>query len=171
MHRHSLLVIFLAAASLTFSASKAQEDDQATVFEALFAQVESLGLDKTYYVREQEARPPNLRFDNPVRFPAELLVHARDDFGRVRVSFVDESFLSGLWDASCRDGWARFHERYPEAGDLTQVSQVFFNESRDQASVYLEQGRGCRSSCGATYQLARQADAWAVIGRTGGWCS
>jgi hypothetical protein len=171
MLKQSVRVMLVAFALGTFSTSDAQPADDATVFEALFAQVESLGLDKTYFVREQEGRPPNLGPEYPVRFPAELVVHSREDFGKVRVSFVDESFLSGLWDSSCQDGWLRFHERYPEAGDLTQVSRVLFDESGDQASIYLEQGRGCRSSCGATYQLARQAAVWAVVGRTGGWCS
>jgi hypothetical protein len=171
MIKFFLRVTLLALAFAAFAASHAQQPDQAAVYEALFGQVESLGFDRTYYVREREGRPPSAIQNYPVPFPSERQVHARENFGRVRVLFVDESFLSGLWDSSCRNGWAKFHERYPDAGDLTQVSRVLLNESGDQASVYVERGSGCQSSCGATYQLALQAEVWAVVGRTGGWCS
>jgi hypothetical protein len=165
-----LRVTLLVFAFAAFAASHAQQSGQASVYEALFAQVESLGFDRTYYVREREGRPPSA-IQSTVPFPSERQVHARANFGRIRVLFVDESFLSGLWDSGCQKGWAKFHERYPQAGDLTQVSRVLLNESGDQASVYVEQGSGCQSSCGATYQLALQADVWAVVGRTGSWCS
>lgn len=171
MVRCTFHFILLAAALFKLSVSDAQEPNSAAVLEALFAQVESLGLEKTYYIREQEARPPSDLGDSVLAFPSELLAHSPDAFGQVRVSFVDESFLSGLWEGGCRDGWARFHERYPEAGDLTQVSRVIFDGSRDRASVYLEQGSGCRFSCGGIYELVLQADVWTVIRRTAGWCS
>lgn len=169
MFRIRIIILVLPLA--TFPAGNAQQSGQAAVYEALFAQVESLGSNKTYYVREQEGRPPNAIPEYPVQFPVELRIHAREDFGRLRVSFVEESFISGLWDAGCRAGWERFHERYPDAGDLTQVSRVLFNEQGDEASVYVEQGRNCQGSCGATYRLAAEAGVWTVIGRTGGWCS
>jgi len=165
--RATLFVI----AMVSFSGADAQSSDQTAVYEALFSQVESLGLGETYYIREREGRPPPTRGSYPVPFPAELALHALEDFGRVSVSFVGESFVSGLWDSGCREGWERFHRRYPFAGDLTQVSKVVFNESRDEAFVYLVQGSGCRSSCGATYRLANEDNQWTVTGRLGGWCS
>ncbi len=171
MIKFFLRATLLAFAFAAFAASHAQQSGQAAIYEALFAQVESLGLHRTYYIREREGRPPSAIQSYPVPFPSERRVHARENFGRVRVLLVDESFLSGLWDSGCQGGWARFHERYPEAAGLTQVSRVLLNESGDQASVYVEQGSGCQSSCGATYQLAMQAEAWAVVRSTGGWCS
>jgi hypothetical protein len=166
--RATLFVFAMAS----FGAANAQGSDQTAVYEALFAQVDSMGLGKTYFVREMEVTPPDFLPDSDVRFPAEIAAHAVESFGRVVVSFVDESFLSGLWDSGCRAGWESFHQRYPDAGDLTQVSRVVFNDLRNQAAVYLEQGRGCLGSCGATYHLTNDAGQWAVTDRrTGAWCS
>jgi hypothetical protein len=157
---------------VSLSRADAQRSDQAAVYEALFSQVESLGLDKTYYVREREGRfSLKVVGDYPVSFPDELVLHALEDFGSVSVSFVDESFVFGLWESGCRAGWESFHRRYPLAGELTQISQVLFSESGDEAFVYLEQGSGCQSSCGITYRLTTEAGQWSVAGRLGGWCS
>ena len=162
--------LFLAA-MVSLSRAEAQGSDPTGVYEALFSQIESLGLDKTYFVREREGRFPINGVDYPVLFPDELEFHSLEDFGRVSVSFIDESLVSGLWESGCREGWESFHRRYPSAGELTQISKVLFSESGDEAFVYVEQGSGCQSSCGVTYRLTTEAEQWSVAGRLGGWCS
>jgi hypothetical protein len=153
------------------SRADAQRLDSIEVYEALFSQVESLGLDKDYFVREREGRFPIQQVDYPVPFPDELKIHLSEDFGRINVSLVDESFVSGLWESGCGEGWESFHRRYPDAGELTQISQVLFSESADEAFVYVEQGSGCQSSCGMTYRVLLQDREWIVADRMYGWCS
>lgn len=67
-----------------------------------------------------------------------------------------------------RDGqflsWVNFHERYPDAGDLVQLSQVVFNDRVDQAAVHIELGRNCLNAWGATFYLENQAGRWVVTG-------
>ena len=171
MNRLSCPATLFLFAIFSISRADAQSTDSTQVYEALFSQEASLGVDKTYFVREREGRFPIQRVAYPVPFPDELATHSSEDFGRINVSLVDESFFSRLWESGCRDGWESFHQRYPGAGELTQISQVLFSETADEAFVYVEQGSGCQSSCGATYRLSLQDREWVVAGRMFGWCS
>ena len=166
----SCRTVLFVISVVSLSRVEAQGPDSTQVYEALFTQLDSLGLDKTYYIREREGRDV-AGVGYPVSFPDDLVFHTLGDFGRISVSLVDESFVSGLWDSGCREGWENFHRRYPSAGELTQVSQVVFAESGGSAFVYLEQGSGCQSACGSVYRLTTEAGQWLVVGRESGWCS
>jgi hypothetical protein len=172
MSGHSFRAIVTVLAIANPSVGNAQVFDQTPVYEALFAQVDRLGFDRTYFVGESES--PDLGrstlFDIPEGFRVrdESATHAVEDFGDLSVFLVDASFLDGLWDASCRDGWSTFHQRFPDAGDLTRVSHVAFNEFGDKASVYIELGRGCRNLWFSTYHLEMQDSQWVVTGRSKG---
>lgn len=161
MMSSSVRAILIVCAAINLPVCGAQDFDQTPVYEALFTQVDRLGLDRTYYVAE---RPSRLFDVTGFRAPAEVTLHSVQDFGEIHVSIVEESYLAGLWDASCRDGWASFHQRYPDAGDLTRVSQVAFSSSGDQAAVSIRLGRGCLNAWFATYYLEKQEGQWIVTG-------
>jgi hypothetical protein len=172
---HRAILFVLAVSNLSICG--AQAFDQTSVYEALFTEEERLGLDRTYYLRGEKTIPQFMldmseRYQIDVapgfQFPTEPGRHKVEDFGRVRVLLVEASFLAGLWDQGCREGWATFHQRYPEAGDLAQVSQVAFNAQGDEAAVFIMLGRDCQSSWFGTFHLQRQDGQWVVAGRLNG---
>jgi hypothetical protein len=132
-------VLFVLAAT-KLSVCGAQVFDQTPVYEALFSQVDLLGLDRTYYIGEMEVRPEFFAIPAGFRIPAEIDAHATDDFGNVSVSLVEESFLTGLWDSSCAEGWASFHERYPDPMrhrvDLASAARSSIYTASRESSVW-----------------------------------
>ena len=166
--------MYLLLAIANVSVCSAQAFDRTAVYEALVAQEEQLGLDKTYYVRESNAIPKFL-LDSSARygyelapgfqFPTEEASHAPEDFGRVSVRLVAESFLANLWDQSCQEGWEIFHQTYPDAANLTHLSAVAFNDQGDEAAVFIMHGGGCRRSWFATYHLQMEGRQWVIKGR------
>ncbi len=150
------------------SACEAPITDQAAVYEALMDEVD--GLDRTYYVRElhvplgyplEDRLPPG--YLSEYAFLVEKSTHVAEDFGRVSVSFVSESDYMELFGSpGYGEGWNGFHERYPDAGSLIQLSQVGFSSRADQAVVSLSVGSDYLAATGGLYFLEKQSGQWVI---------
>jgi hypothetical protein len=70
-----------------------------------------------------------------------------------------------------RDGWQLFYEQYPDAPGITTLSRVSFNNTFDQALVYV--GTLSHWLAGAGYYVLLKKDngAWVVDQQVMSWIS
>jgi hypothetical protein len=70
-----------------------------------------------------------------------------------------------------QDGWQIFYERYPQAPGITTLSQVGFNNSFDQALVYVGTMSHWLAGAGYYVLLSKVNGAWVVDKKAMSWIS
>ncbi len=70
-----------------------------------------------------------------------------------------------------QDGWQIFYERYPQAPGITTLSQVGFNNSFDQALVYVGTMSHWLAGAGYYVLLSKVNGAWVVDQKAMSWIS
>jgi hypothetical protein len=70
-----------------------------------------------------------------------------------------------------RDGWPRFHARYPGTIGIISLSRVAYNKGRSVAMVYASHSRGDLASAGVLFIFKRGPDGWTRDRSTRLWVS
>jgi hypothetical protein len=119
------------------------------VYRALF---EHFGSPRqSYVIREVPAEisqvllgPNERQMLQPFRFTAQAK-HRKRDFGSLNVHLLsDGRYLSIFSDStSCSGGWKNFHEAFPQAKALIELSTVGLNPNGSEAVVLLHAGSAC----------------------------
>lgn len=156
------------------SSCKEQLPESTQVYQALFS---SFGeTDRTFFIREEIARPGSEELDGELRelyssfrFPEGMEAHNKTDFGSLHVRLVSESEYSRLFVGGCERGWKNFHEKYPEARSLIQISAVGFRSNGEEALVYITGVSGCLAGSGYLMLLKKKSGRWAVVRELNLW--
>ncbi|HWQ45551.1 MAG TPA: hypothetical protein VN376_01725 [Longilinea sp.] len=86
----------------------------------------------------------------------------------VPVVFISQDELDKLQDDVY---WTGFHTQYPEVGGYFEISRPGFNETGDQALVYLSFFAGSLAAHGTFYLLSYENGVWQVVGEAMIWIS
>ncbi len=165
--RLSRIAIFLL---IVVSVSGCEERLPAStqVYQALFS---SFGeTERTFFIRQEAARLSSEELSGELRelyssfrFPEGVVSHDKIDFGSLHVRFISEAEYSRLFVGGCERGWKKFHDEYPEAKSLIQISAVAFSSNIDEALVYITGGSGCLAGSGYLMLLKNTSGRWAVV--------
>jgi hypothetical protein len=144
------------------------------VYEALFTYVAKK--DDVLFIREQPASLSNDELSAEVRelyssfrFPEGVKAHSKTDFGSLQVRLISAEEYSRLFVSDCAQGWKNFHDKYPKAKSLIQISAVGFHPGRDQALIYITGGSGCLAGVGSLMLLQKKSGRWAVVREINLW--
>jgi len=127
------------------------------VYEALFRQFGQSG--RTYIVRESPARLSDIMLSSVerdrlkvFRFAPPRATHQAKAFGSVLVRLLtDKEYVVLFADSkSCPSAWKSFHQQYPDAKVLIELSQVGVDRSGSEAVVLMHVGSAC---FGGTWDL------------------
>lgn len=69
------------------------------------------------------------------------------------------------------DGWKTFYEKYPGSGGYTSLSRVGFNDTLDQALVYIGNMAGPLMGAGFYYLLEKKNGEWQILEQVMAWIS
>lgn len=69
------------------------------------------------------------------------------------------------------DGWGAFYEKYPDSGGYTVLSRVGFNDTLDQALIYVANVGGPLMGAGNYYLLEKKDGEWLIIEQIMVWIS
>lgn len=69
------------------------------------------------------------------------------------------------------DGWDTFYKKYPGSGGYTVLSRVGFNDTLDQAMLYVGNMAGPLMGAGFYYLLEKKGGEWRVIEQVMAWIS
>lgn len=69
------------------------------------------------------------------------------------------------------DGWGSFYEKYPDSGGYTVLSRVGFNDTLDQALIYVANVAGPLMGAGNYYLLEKKDGEWRIIEQIMVWIS
>lgn len=83
---------------------------------------------------------------------------------------VSQEEMSQIFSQN-RDGWALFYERYPDTPGITTISRVGFNETLDQALVYIGTMSHWLAGAGYYVLLGKVNGAWIVEQQVMTWIS
>jgi len=159
------LVLAIVAVVVAISACGASTTESAKVYEAMFA---DLGVaDRTYFIRETVEGPEDDGSDYPYKEVfAKLRTrktgerHHQTDFGGMSVHLIPENEYIDLFADGCREGWQRFHHRYPQAKALLGLSPVGLIGDGTEAVVFLKVASDCFGGSGALVVLERSQGKW-----------
>jgi hypothetical protein len=176
MRRWFPLAQAIVAMAVTIVASGASPDESAEVYEAMFS---DLGVaNHTYFIRETVENPEDDGSDYPykgifakLRAEKKRDRHHQTDFGSMSVHLVHEDEYIELFSDGCREGWQRFHQRYPRAKALLGLSSVGFVGDGTEAVVYLKVGSACFGGTGALVVLKRSQGKWKTKSTLNLWIS
>jgi hypothetical protein len=88
----------------------------------------------------------------------------------VEYVLVSQEEMSQIFSQN-RDGWVLFYERYPDTPGITTISRVGFNESLDQALVYIGTMSHWLAGAGYYVLLGKVNGAWIVEQQVMTWIS
>jgi len=88
----------------------------------------------------------------------------------VEYVLVSQEEMSQIFSQN-RDGWVLFYERYPDTPGITTISRVGFNESLDQALVYIGTMSHWLAGAGYHVLLGKVNGAWIVEQQVMTWIS
>jgi hypothetical protein len=85
-------------------------------------------------------------------------------------ALVSQEEMSQIFSQN-RDGWVLFYERYPDTPGITTISRVGFNETLDQALVYIGTMSHWLAGAGYFVLLDKVNGAWIVDQQVMTWIS
>ena len=83
---------------------------------------------------------------------------------------VSQEEMSQIFSQN-RDGWALFYERYPDTPGITTISRAGFNETLDQALVYIGTMSHWLAGAGYYVLLSKVNGSWIVEQQVMTWIS
>jgi len=161
--------ILLVSAALLFLSSYqaiAQAQESVRVYESLFRE---FGQPNGPYVVLETPINPNdvLSTEREAilkiyRFPTKLVPHLKKDFGAASVHLLsDTEYVKMFSDTSgCGTGWGTFHEHFPEAKVLIELSPVAFRANDREALVVMKGSSGCLGGSVDLLVFARSGSSW-----------
>lgn len=142
----------------------ASKNDDASVFECLFAELGTPG--RTYVIREDvEEFSDYVPASDRTQFKAFAFKrpepkHDPNDFGSVSVNLLSSESYIQIFDASCAKGWVTFHKRFPSAKVLIGLSHVAFHANGKEAVVLMYVGKACLGGRWDFMYFALHGSAW-----------
>ena len=142
-------------------------EESARVYEALFAEFGEPA--RTYVIREAAVDPRQLSLSSVdtsllKRFGASGNVpkHRRSDFGAVAVDLFSNKSYNELFaeSSSCSSVWKAFHERFPKAKALIELSHVAFNRRTSEALVVMTAHSACLGGSTDLLIFERDGSTW-----------
>lgn len=138
------------------------------IYVKLFASLDAA--DMPLYIREAPARlsidevPERMRkLFSAFQFTDSNRPHQEGDFGSLHVRLISEAEFSRMFVGGCERGWDQFHNKYPEAKSLLQVSLVGFRSNKSEALVYVAGGSECLAGSGYLFLLQKGMGGWNVV--------
>jgi hypothetical protein len=144
----------------------AHSQDSIAVYEALFREFGQPN--RTYVVHEEPINPRDVLLTEReavlrvYRFPIEWGQHLKNDFGAVPIRLLAHAeYLEIFSDArGCREGWKLFHERFPQAKVLIELSPVAIRADGREALVIMKGGSACFGSSVDLLLFTRTGSSW-----------
>jgi hypothetical protein len=196
MKRHFIIAVFSICALAAGAYSQSEDEYQvySTVLREMFVgdkvtfdtqskvkQLVILNLTNTNYASSENKenwqqvrlRLPALSdetladFESKLKNASELKRSFKIDlqYSLINKQQLDEAFTGG------EDAWTSFYKKFPDSGGYVSLSNVGFNNARDQALVYFV--HWCGSLCGTGHYipLRKKENSWSVLEKGMIWIS
>jgi hypothetical protein len=141
--------------------------NSASVYEALFAEFAQPGqkcvvLEDVAMLKDRLLSAQDTQLLANFKFPSNPKKHRANSFGTVPVRLLaNKEYVELFSDAkSCSGGWRAFHERYPTAKALAELSHVAFRSNGKGAVVLLTLSSACLGGTSDLLFFERFGPAW-----------